>query len=54
MSVLKTDYVDDVINKELAADRKFGEVLNEDGTKSYNDVTQIGRASCRERVFCWV
>ena len=39
MSVLKTDYVDDVINKELAADRKFGEVQNEDGTKSYNDVT---------------
>ena len=39
MSVLKTDYVDDVINEELAADRKFGEVQNEDGTKSYNDVT---------------
>ena len=33
MSVLKTDYVDDVINEELAADRKFGEVQNEDGTK---------------------
>ena len=39
MSVLKTNYKDDVINSELAADRKFGEVLNEDGTKSYNDVT---------------
>mgnify|MGYP004696712575 CR=1 FL=1 len=39
MSILKTDYKDDVINTELAADRKFGEVANEDGTFSYNDVT---------------
>lgn len=39
MSILKTDYKDDVINTELAADRKFGEVTNEDGTFSYNDVT---------------
>ena len=39
MSVLKTDYVDDTINKELAADRQFAEVQNENGTKSYNDVT---------------
>lgn len=39
MSILKTDYKDDVINTELAADRKFGEVANEDGTYSYNDVT---------------
>ena len=39
MSVLKTDYKDDVINESLASDRKFGEVDNGDGTKSYNDVT---------------
>ena len=39
MSILKTDYKDDVINEELASDRKFGEVNNEDGTKSYTDVT---------------
>lgn len=39
MSVLKTDYKDDVINEELVSDRKFGEVANEDGTYSYNDVT---------------
>ena len=39
MSILKTDYKDDVINAELTADRKFGEVANEDGTFSYNDVT---------------
>ena len=39
MSILKTDYKDDVINTDLAADRKFGEVANEDGTFSYNDVT---------------
>lgn len=39
MSILKTDYKDDAINKELASDRKFGEVQNEDGTKSYNDMT---------------
>lgn len=39
MAILKTDYKDDVINAELAADRKFGEITNSDGTKSYNDVT---------------
>ena len=39
MSVLKTNYKDDVINSELASDRKFGEIDNGDGTKSYNDVT---------------
>ncbi len=39
MSILKTNYVDDVINEQLAADRKFGETINEDGTKSYNDLT---------------
>lgn len=39
MSILRTDYKDDVINENLAADRKFGEVENEDGTKSFNDLT---------------
>ena len=39
MAVLKTDYKNDVINSELASDRKFGEVANADGTFSYNDVT---------------
>ena len=39
MGILKTDYVDDVINTELASDRKFSEVDNGDGTKSYEDQT---------------
>lgn len=39
MSVLKTDYKNDVINSEFAADRKFAEIANGDGSYSYNDVT---------------
>ncbi len=39
MSILKTNYVDDVINEELAADRKFGETTNEDGSKTFTDMT---------------
>ena len=39
MSVLKTNYKDDVIDSTQATDRKFAEVDNGDGTNSYNDVT---------------
>lgn len=39
MSVLKTDYKEDVINSDFATERKFLETANEDGTRSYNDVT---------------
>ena len=39
MSILKTDYKDDVINEELATDRKFSQATNSDGTFSYTDQT---------------
>ena len=39
MGILKTNYKDDIINAELAADRKFSETDNGDGTKSYSDMT---------------
>ena len=39
MSVLKTDYKEDIINEDFAADRKFAEIMNADGSHSYNDVT---------------
>ena len=39
MSVLKTDYKDDIINSEFAEDRKYVEVMNADGSHSYSDVT---------------
>lgn len=39
MSILKTDFKGDVIDSALAADRKFEEVANADGTYSYTDVT---------------
>lgn len=39
MSVLKTDYKEDIINAEFAANRKFAETMNEDGSRSYSDVT---------------
>lgn len=39
MSVLKTDYKDDIINSDFAEDRKFVETMNADGSHSYSDVT---------------
>ena len=39
MSILKTNYKDDVIDSEQATDRKFSEIDNGDNTYSYSDVT---------------
>lgn len=39
MSILKENYVDDVLNTSLNSDRKFSEVDNGDGTKSFQDET---------------
>lgn len=38
--LLKTDYQDDILDLTQNANRKFNEVVNQDGSKSFEDVTE--------------
>ena len=41
--LLKTDYQDDILDLTQNANRKFNEVVNQDGSKSFEDVTEYER-----------